>query len=965
MHLRRVLIGVTLTAAGLAAQSQAIDGNMEGIVRGPDGAGIVAAKVRVTNTGTGLVRETETNDQGRYLLTLLPVGGYEGIVSQSGFKTLRREGLAIAVGQAANVNFTLELGEVSTTVEVREETPAVETARTTAYSNVYGEREARSLPAAGRSLLDFFVMNPAVNAPPLSTGGSGTGTPSLSFGGLGFRQINVDGVSNNIQGGARNLVISQESIGSFQLANNFPAEFGRQAAVLMNSFTRSGTNDYHGSGFLFARNKALSGRPFLQAPGAPKPDFFRYNFGATFGGLIVKNRAFFFATYERWTQDLPVVSTFGGAQQAQLIQQLGINPQDVGTFTTTFRAHTLTAKADVEINARNRLSARYNYYFDRESQLQGGLQTREVSTRFDEDPHSFTTQLVTSISPTVLNEARFLFATRGIENGVLNALNPQITLAGIGSFNGNADGAFSSREQGYQIIDNLTWNRGAHSLKAGFDLLPVTFRERTRNLNGSFNFAGLPAAAGRAAVTPLQQFLNTAARTLDPATGQPFTYSQFTRALGQEFFKARVINQGYFLQDDWRISSALKVNLGLRYELFNRPAGLANPDFLATGVIPQDRNNWAPRASVAWDPFGKGRSVVRAGYGIYYNTTVAQTFNTFLRGNGREVRNVTITGTQAGAPAFTRGAVPTFGGGTVQISNLNVFAPDFQDPMVHSYFLTFDHELPGGHGLSVQYLGNRARDLPYALLSNLRVAGQLPDGRTLYGGTASRPDPRFGNIFTTTSNGYQNFNGMLVTVSRRLRNGLSFQLGYLYQDVFGVAYVNGAGAFTNFGATVVPTAPERPEFDLGRGDFNQPHRLTLTAVWEPRWSALPGPTARVLNGWQWSTRTIAQSGLPFTATTGQDNNGDTLFTDRPAGTAYNGYRLPRYATIDLRLTRNFRLRDRGDLEFIGEVYNLTSRLNVTNVNRTFGPNPSPNANFNQATAAETSRQFQLAIRYSF
>ncbi|MBY0507836.1 MAG: TonB-dependent receptor [Bryobacteraceae bacterium] len=956
----------SLASSLLFPQSQAIDGNVEGVVRAKDGLAIAGAIVKITNRGTGLVREAVTNEQGQYRIQLLPVGAYSVSAAKPGFANQLRPEVALGAGQTLTLDFSLQVGEVATTVEVTEEIPAVEVGRTSAYSNIYTAREARNLPTAGRSLLDFFVMNPAVNAPPLSTGGSGTGTPSLSFGGLGFRQINVDGVSNNIQGGARNLVISQESIGSFQLSNNYPAEFGRQAAVLMNSFSQSGTNDLHGSGFLFARNKALSARPFLLAPTAPTPEFFRYNFGGTVSGALIKNKAFFFGTYERWTQDLPVISTFGGTQQAAIGRQLGIPAESLGTFTTTFRAHTATAKLDYEVNAKNRISARYNFYFDRESPLQGGQQSREVSTRFDEAPQSFTTQLVTAASPTFLNEARFLFATRGIENGVINPLNPQINIAGIGNFNGNSDGVFSSRERGVQLIDNVTWNRGVHSFKAGFDLLPVNFRERTRNLNGTFTFAGLPAvASGRGAVTPLQHYQNTVDRVVDPATGQPFTYSQFTRALGQEFFNATVINQGYFFQDDWRINSRLKLHLGLRYELFARPSGLANPDFPATGVIPQDKNNWAPRISMAFDPLGKGKSVIRAGYGIYYNTTVAQTFNTFLRGNGREVRNVTITGTQAGAPPFTRSTVPAFTGGTLQVSNLNVFGSSFDDPMVHSYFVSFDQEIAPGHSLSVQYLGNRARSLPYALLSNLRATGTLPDGRVLYGGTANRPDPRFGNIFTTVSQGYQNFNGMLVTLTRRLSHGLSFQAGYLYQDVQGVAYVNGAGAFTNFGATVVPADPARPESDRGRGDFNQPHRFTLTAVWEPRISVLKGAASQVLNGWQLSTRTVAQSGLPFSPLTGQDNNGDTQFTDRPVGIAYNSYRLPTYATIDLRLTRNFRMGERRNLELLGEVFNLTSRLNATNVNRTWGPNPIAATAFNQPTAAETSRQFQLGVRYSF
>jgi len=196
-----------MSSVELWAQSQAIDANVEGVVRARDGVQISGTVVKVSNQGTGLVREANTNEQGQYRLQLLPVGNYSVSVAKEGFSNQVRTGVALGAGQTLTLDFALQVGEVATTIEVKEEIPAVEVGRTSAYSNIYTAREAFNLPTAGRSLLDFFVMNPAVNAPPLSTGGSGTGTPALSFGGLGFRQINVDGVSNNIQGGARNLVI--------------------------------------------------------------------------------------------------------------------------------------------------------------------------------------------------------------------------------------------------------------------------------------------------------------------------------------------------------------------------------------------------------------------------------------------------------------------------------------------------------------------------------------------------------------------------------------------------------------------------------------------------------------------------------------------------------------------------------------------------------------------------------------
>jgi len=948
----------------LMAQSQAIDGNIEGYIRSTDSKALSSAHVRVINLQTGLVRETDTDGEGYFRLQILPPGSYSVTVTKEGFATQQQTGLPLEAGQVQTVRMNLAVGSVATTVEVNAELPVVETGRTNAYNNIYSSREVQNLPVAGRSFLDLFVLNPIVNAPPLSTGGSGTGTPSVSFGGLGFRQINVDGVSNNVQGGARNLVISQDALSEVQVVTNYSAEFGRQAALLLNAISRSGTNDLHIGGFLFTRQKALAARPFLLSASTPTPTFSRYNYGGTVSGPIRKDKAFFFGSYERWQQDSPQVSTFGGSAQSSVAQQLGISPDDIAAFNGTFRAHTVTVKSDWQLNQRNRLMLRYNYYRDRESPLGSGQITREVASRFDENPQSGTVQLVTTLGPNKLNEFRFLGIKRDISNGVISPLTPQVTISGIGSYNGNQDGTFVSYETGYQFVDNFTWNRGRHSIKFGIELLPASFMERTRNLNGTFTFSGLNANSARGAVTPLQQAVNAQNGTIDPSTGRPYTYSQYTRAIGQEFTTSRVINQGYFLQDDFRLSSRLTLTYGLRYELFLRPSGALNQAYPATGKIPQDFNNWAPRIAVAYDPMGNGKMVIRAGYGIYYNTTVAQTFNTFVRGNGIAVRNLTVTANQVGAPAFTLGQVPTTGQTALLPSDLNVFDPSFQDPMVHSYFATMEHQLMGGQSLAISYFGNRAKDLPYSIPSNLAVVGTASNGGPQYGGTANRPNPTFGSIYTAGSQGYQNYNGFLAVLTQRTWAGLSFQAAYQYQNVKGVSYLNSSNAFTNFGVLSTPSNPANPMQDQGLGDFSQPHRFTLTAVYNSNLKVENRIAKYLTNGWVLTSRLVAQSGLPFSPVTGQDNNGDLIFNDRPSGLGYNSYRLPSYIEADFRLARDFRIHDRSTVQVIAEVFNAPNRLNVTNVNKTFGPNSTPNTTLNSPTSAETARQFQLGIRYT-
>ena len=952
------------SAHGLCAQSQAIDGNIEGYLRTTDGSALPGAHVRVFETHTGLLRETDTDDSGYFRVQILPPGTYAVSMTKEGFSKQEQAGVALAAGQVQTLRIALVVGSVDTTVQVSAEEPTIETGRTNAYNNIYTSREVQNLPVSGRSFLDLFVLNPIVNAPPLSTGGSGTGTPSVSFGGLGFRQINVDGVSNNVQGGARNLVISEDALSEVQVVTNYSAEFGRQAALLLNAISRSGSNDLHYGGFLFARNKVLSARPFLLASTTPTPQFSRYNYGGTASGPLRKNKAFLFGSYERWQQDSPQVSTFGGAAQATAATGLGIPASSIAAFNGSFRAHTITVKSDITLNQSNRLMLRYNFYRDRESPLGSGQITREVASRFDENPQSGTAQLVTTIGANKLNEFRFLSIKRDISNGVISPLAPTVNISGVGSYNGNQDGTFVSYESGYQLVDNTTWNRGNHAIKLGVEVLPVSFQERTRNLNGTFTFAGLRASGSRAAVTPLQQAINTQNGVLDPATGLPYTYSQYTRAIGQEFTTSQVVNQGYFVQDDWRVNSKLKFTYGLRYELFLRPSGVANPAFPATGSIPQDHNNWAPRLGVAYDPFGDGKTVLRAGYGLYYNTTVAQTFNTFVRGNGINVRNLTVTPTQPGAPAFTLGPVPTTGGTALLPSDLNVFAPSFQDPMVHSYFVTLERQLMRDQSLAVSYFGNHTVDLPFSVPSNLAVTGIAGNGNPLYGGTTDRPDPAFGTIYTANSNGFQNYNGFLAVLTQRARGGLSFQAAYNYQHVEGLSYLNSSNAFTNFGILTTPSNPANPRQDMGPGDFSQPHRFTLTAVYNTQFGVREKAVAALANGWTLTSRVVAQSGLPFTATTGQDNNGDLVFNDRPAGFGYNAFRLPSYVEADFRAARDFKVGDRGTVQVIGELFNAPNRLNVTGVNRTYGPNATPGATFNTSTSAETARQFQLGVRFT-
>lgn len=258
------------------------------------------------------------------------------------------------------------------------------------------------------------------------------------------------------------------------------------------------------------------------------------------------------------------------------------------------------------------------------------------------------------------------------------------------------------------------------------------------------------------------------------------------------------------------------------------------------------------------------------------------------------------------------------------------------------------------------YQGNRASHLPVSLNENLRLVGTLPDGRRQWS-SVNRPDPRYGNIFRSASIGEQRYDGLVAVVTRRFSKGHSYQVSYHGSRANGTAFVND---FIGFGIFTSPSDPLDPSVDEGPSDFDMRHRFSATAVFEPR-LPVSGLAGALVNGWQASSRVIASSGFRFNATTGQDNNGDTVFNDRPSGLGYNAFTLPGYFTFDLRLSRQLALGGARRAEIIVEGFNLTNRLNPTNVNRVWGPNATANANFNTVTAAETARQFQLAFRLSF
>ena len=300
-------------------------------------------------------------------------------------------------------------------------------------------------------------------------------------------------------------------------------------------------------------------------------------------------------------------------------------------------------------------------------------------------------------------------------------------------------------------------------------------------------------------------------------------------------------------------------------------------------------------------------------------------------GNGVAVRNLTVTPTQTGVPASTTSPVPTPASGALPPSDLYVFSPSFQDPMVHQFFATLKRQLVRDGALSVSYFGNSAVNLPFSIPSNPAIIGTAPNGGPLYGGTSDRPNPSFGNIYTTGSTGYQHFNGFVACIhaARSARPQLP--------DVVQLAACLRPGVcqqLPSFWCLDDATRPCQSRSWRRPWGLQPAQSLHLHRCLNTMFPVGDTTVARFLNGWTLSARTVAPSGLPSSPVTGRDNNGDLIFNDRPVGFGYNSYRLPAYVEADFRVSRDIHIHDRNTFQMAGEIFNAPNHLNVTNVTRT-------------------------------
>ena len=907
----------------LPASAQRVLGEFTGTVTDASQAAVAGARVTATETATKRTWNAVTNQSGVYRIVSLPAGAtYEIGVEQRGFKTAKIAGLTLDVGEAKRVDVALELGSVTESITVAAEAAALGLERGE-VSAVVNERSIVDLPLNGRNVYQLAELQPGV----VRTAGTGlqdseTSDAQVGAGGARFRdnQILLDGVTNNNdrQGGRTTLTLSPDAVEQFRVVtNNMSAEFGRSGGAVISVITRAGTNTPHGSLFWFVRNDHLDAATTFEARAGKKSVFKRNQFGATLGGPIIKDHTFFFFSYQGLRQGQPslvqatvetpeyrdfVLRTRPNSIAARLMRDFppmaypNFNIRDVGSPAPGVRTagppdgipdvgdvfiampgftndNQWSLRLDHTFNGgKDTLTGRYSVN-DRDQQRPGDNSVRAFRAFFTERPQNFGLSHTHIFSPNMINDLRLGYDySPQITTGNFEDI-PYVGFNVAGrspSYFGQTFGyvfPLAFRLHTYQIYDSVSVTRGNHGIKFGGEVR--WFQENSEfaqflkplfTIEDIFDFAD-------------DEVLTVNAR-VDPNTGRSAgTYRNFRQ---KEF--------GFFIQDDWKVTARLTLNLGLRYDNF-RPLTEKNGMLstlvfdaanLAEGRVVKvdqlyapDNTRFAPRLGFAWDPTGQGMWAIRGGGGIFYSRIWSN-----FTGNSRfnPPFSLPVNALRAGRAEPQRGLPHP-----VQ-RRPGIRAPARRARRIdRAAAERADHRSEPARAVRLPVVPRRAA----AAAGRLGGGGQLPRQRRQKTAGAQRYQPLLGRprrrpartastpaspaSSTASTPPVPSTTASPRSSANAFRAATRFQASYTFSrsiDTNSEPFGGGAGQLQN------SMEVSNLRLDRGRSAFDATHRLAANFLWElPFFRASPGLAQSLLGGWQLNGIVSLQSGFPFTVLT--------------------------------------------------------------------------------------------------
>jgi hypothetical protein len=942
------------------AQANAIDGVVNGYVTDASHAALPKAPMSLRNIATGYKLSTIADERGYYRFPLVPTGTYQLTVSFPGFKTVLEDGITLKVGQQVQLDVALSLGTASETVEVKATASMLDSGAAT-IGAVVGSDQIDQLPLPSRNVYNFIEQSPGTIGIP----NSAFQTPQITFGGTERSQWNLDGIDDTQHTAnrtARLVVVSADAVDSTQtLASGYSAEFGRAGGGQVNIVLKSGTNQFHGSVSGSYRPSDLQAIPTLSTF---QPSRSWRSAGATIGGPILHDRAFFFAQYEDNPYTLPQQVTISAANVAAL----NIPATQITTslpFGETYR--TLASKVTYKLNPKNSGFFRYARFTDYIPANGGGLSVVDRSTQYQEHANSGGLQLATLLSPNLLNEFRFGVSARATltppiepiegSNALIGAL---VNITGVANIGYSALNKSSFLERNSGVLDNLTWTRGRHTLKTGFEYDHEQYAIVTA-IAPTFSFSGVAAKGTRAAVNPLNQYLNTINQLTDPATGNAYTYTSLTAYSGNPNFRSQFNYVNAFVQDEFRLTPRLVINAGLRYEVILFPIFDANAPYVGSRTVSNDYRDLAPRFGFSWSPnLAKSRTVVHGAFGLYYDVPSTGIFNNAGQINGNHLLQYNVVGVTAGSPAYP--TVPDFSvaGAAFKVRpSITAFDPNFHNGYQEQGNLQIVQDMGSDFQVTLGYQYAGFRHGLYAADANLTPTGvTLADGRPTFTGTGfgQRPISSFGSINVLRSGAKTNFNGTFLNVQKQLSHGYEFSFTYTYSHALA----------DNIGEGGIISDPTNVHRDYGNADDDVRHNFVMQGLYHPTFRS---QATRWINGLQLSTITNINSGFPINEVAGPDLNGDGVANDRPFFVGRNSLPSRRYAVELGELSYNITLKDRYNFTAFVQSENLLNTNNLACAASTGCTgsviNAASSPSFLKQTSASTSRNVSIGGKFRF
>ncbi len=930
VNLSTFLLAIFVLLSVSALAQSTTEGAVGGTVYDAHDAVVPNAKVVVHNNGTNAEQTATTNSSGYFRVTGLPPASYTVTVTAAGFAGYKADQVIVQVGRVTELSPKLGVAGTTEQVVVTGEAPEVNTTSPD-FAPTLNNVAIQNLPINGGRWSNFVLLTPGVNN-------------NLSgFGLVSFRGISALLNNNTVDGADNNQAFFSEERGrtragysspkvavqEFQVnTSDYSAEYGRAAGGVVNTVTKSGTNQFHGDAYFLDRDSAWSStNPFTTLTTQTSPGVFttspylptdiRKIWGFDVGGPIIKDKLFFYVAYDNYGRNFPgtavasspsaFFATPSAATIATLAARLGVTPAQaqvdynnglnglltmLGPTPRTGNQNITFPKIDWVINDKNTFSGSVNRM---RWASPAGIQTQSSNTfgiaSFGNDYVQDTwvvTKLSSLISTHVSNELRYQW---GRDNEFENAQAPtpyeQSTLVTppgytnplglppqVSITNGFTFGvpSFLQRpkypdEVRNQVADTVSWIKGKHNFKFGGDYNHVS--DDTQNLR--YQYAGYSYSSLLNYFSDLYK-PNTCGTTSSPTP----CYSNFQQAFGPLGAQFTTNDLAFFGEDSWKATPRLTLNLGLRYEYEMLPTpNLVNPNAPQTGNRPADKNNWGPRFGFAYDIFGDGTTAIRGGWGIYYGRIINSTIYNALINTGAPGSqfNYFFTASQGGAvfPQIINPATPPTG--TIK-PNIVFFNGNFQNPQIQEVDLIFERQLGWNTTLSLSYLGSFGRELPDFVDTNLSTPTTITYNVVDPNGAGPIKTPKLTQLLYTSrpnsnfgamTNIFSGVNSSYNAFAIQLNHNMSHHVQFGANYTWAHALDYGQNEST-FSDTNDLVNPSCLQCEYGTSSFDVRQRFTLNAVLDAPWN-VKGFAGYLANGWELAPIFTAQTGLPYSLVT--------------------------------------------------------------------------------------------------